>query len=239
MGSGYYIGASHSPEIRDMSEEEIAEGIVQDIMVGVGDTGVRAGIIGEIGCSIPLEEGERKVLRASAIAQRRTGAALSIHPSPRDDLALEIVNILGNAGADLTRTVISHVDAWAYSLNTCREIANAGCYLGYEAFGYEGIYIDFEGGTLEQLAHDDVQLVTQIMQLITEGYLSQILMSQDIYFKHQLVTYGGYGYAHILRDIVPVMQYKGMSDEQIHTLLEENPKRLLAFEPVRVDRGMG
>jgi len=233
MGSGYYIGASHSPELTNMSETEIAEGIVQDIMIGVGDTGVRAGIIGEIGCSIPLKETERKVLQASAIAQRQTGAGLSIHPSPRDDLALEIVNILRNAGANLTRTVISHVDAWNYSLDTCREIVNAGCYLGYEAFGYEGIYIDFEGGTMEQLAHDDVQLVTQIMQLIAEGYLSQILMSTDIYFKHQLVTYGGYGYAHILRDIVPVMQHKGMSDEQIHTLLEENPKRFLSFVSVK------
>lgn len=233
MGSSYYIGASHPPEIMNMSEEEIAEGIVRDIVVGVGDTGVCAGIIGEIGCSMPLEDGERKVLRASAIAQQRTEAAISIHPSPRDDLALEIVNILSNAGANLARTVISHVDAWNYNVNTCREIVNAGCYIEYESFGQEGIYIDLEGSTLEQLAHDDVQLVTQIMQLIAEGYLNQILISQDIYFKHQLVTYGGYGYAHILRDIVPVMQHKGMSDEEIRTLLMENPKRLLSFASVK------
>jgi len=108
MGAGYYTEASHSPELATKTEEEITEEIVRDIMVGVGDTGVRAGIIGEIGCSTPLEDSERKVLRASAVAQRRTGAALNIHPSFSEDLVLEIIKILGDTGADLSRTAISH-----------------------------------------------------------------------------------------------------------------------------------
>jgi phosphotriesterase-related protein len=77
------------------------------------------------------------------------------------------------------------------------------------------------------------QRINDIIQLIADGYLGQILISGDICFKHQLVNYGGYGYAHILRDIVPLMQNKGMSDEQIHTLLVENPKRVLPFAPVK------
>ena len=87
MGSGYYIGASHPPELETMTEDEIAGGIVRDITVGVGDTGIKAGIIGEIGCSRPLQEGERKVLRASAKAQRQTGAPLMIHPAFDDEIA--------------------------------------------------------------------------------------------------------------------------------------------------------
>ncbi len=108
MGAGYYVGATHPLELAAKTEEEISEGIVRDIMVGVGDTGVRAGIIGEIGCSTPLTDSERKVLRASAAAQRRTGAALNIHPTMSEDGVLESIKILGDAGADLSRTVISH-----------------------------------------------------------------------------------------------------------------------------------
>ena len=51
-----------------------------DITVGVGDTGVRAGLIGEIGCTWPWTDDEKKVARAAVAAQRETGAPLMIHP---------------------------------------------------------------------------------------------------------------------------------------------------------------
>ena len=230
MGTGYYIAASHPPELVAKTEEEITEEIVRDIMVGVGDTGVRAGIIGEIGCSTPLEESERKVLRASAAAQQRTGAAITVHPSSTDDLVPEIIQILGDAGADLNRTIIDHVDFWGFSQDTRRKIADAGCYIEFDTFGYPDIF-PFCGRFIDMPSA--TQRVNDIVQLIAEGYLNHILVSGDIDSKLVLVTYGGYGYAHILRDIVPVMRSKGMSDEQIHTLLVENPKRVLPFASVK------
>ena len=51
MGSGYYMGQSHPEELTGMTDEEVAGGIIADIKEGVGNTGIRAGIIGEIGCS--------------------------------------------------------------------------------------------------------------------------------------------------------------------------------------------
>jgi phosphotriesterase-related protein len=231
MGAGYYIGASHPLELATRTEQEIAEEIVRDIMVGVDRTEVRAGVIGEIGCSLPLENGERKVLRASAAAQQETGAALYIHPSPHDDLVLEIIKILGDAGADLSRTIISHVDNFCFSRTTRHGIADAGCYLEYDCFGYPGLFPLYQGRVLD--TPSPTQRINDITQLIADGYLDQILISSDTCHKHQLVNYGGYGYAHILRDIVPLMRNKGMSDEQIHTLLVENPKRVLPFAPVK------
>ena len=229
MGAGYYIAGSHPPELVTKSVEEIAEEIIRDITVGVDDNGVRAGIIGEIGCSVPLDDTEVKVLQASAVAQRRTGAGLNIHPSPRDDLALKNIEILTDAGADLSRTVIDHVDCWGFSPTTKRKLLDAGFYIEYDTFGYEGVFLPLQGQVLEQTGIDDTQIVEEIIQLAADGYLNQILVSQDICFKQLLTTYGGYGYAHIMRDMVPVMRYKGMSEDQIHTLLVENPKRLLTF----------
>ncbi len=231
MGAGYYVGASHPPELATKTEEEIAQGIARDIMVGVGDTGVRAGIIGEIGCSMPLEEDERKVLRACAIAQRRTGAAISIH-NEHAIHAPEIIKILGDAGADLSRTVMCHVDDWGDCPAILSKLLKAGCYLEYDTFGWEAVSVPIpqEGRVLDIIS--DAQRITYITQLIGEGYLNQLLVSQDVGMKHSLTTYGGYGYAHILRDVVPVMRHKGMSDEQIHALLVENPKSVLPFAPV-------
>jgi len=61
------------------------------------------------------------------------------------------------------------------------------------------------------------------------GYIKQILLSQDIGQKIQLVSYGGWGYAHILREVIPLMRIYGITDEQIDTMMIENPKRLLPF----------
>ena len=240
MGAGYYLGLSHPPELATMTEEEIAEGIVRDIMVGVGDTGVRAGVIGEIGCNTPLEDGERKVLRASAAAQRRTGTALNIHPSFSEDLVLEIIKILGDAGADLSRTIISHCGHFAFNHNRTihRKLADAGCYIEFDIFGYPILpyppsvsAIATEGRLLGMPS--EVDSINEIKLLIDEGYLNHILISQDICFKHCYVTYGGAGYAHILREVVPWMRLGGISDEQIHTMMVENPKRVLSFAPVK------
>ncbi len=237
MGSGYYLECSHPPELTGMTEEEITEEIVRDIMIGVGNTRVRAGIIGEIGCSLPLKDSERKVLRASAAAQQRTGAALNIHPTLKDDSVLEIVKILGDAGADLSRTIIDHLHG--RSPATVREIADAGCYIEFDTFGYPKLLpssypvATFQGGPL-RVQPTEPALIIKIKQLIDSGYLNQILISHDVCFKHCYTTYGGAGYAHILRNVVPCMlQRGGISEEQIHTIMVENPKRFLSFAPVK------
>ncbi len=226
MGSGYYLAVSHGPEMDAKTEEEIADEIVRDIMVGVGNSGIRSGIIGEIGCSWPLTDNERKSLRAAARAQQSTGAALNVHPGQGEEAAMEIVKILGDAGADLTRTIIDHIDRAVRKPENRIELAKTGCYLEYDLFGREGYYpihhrvIDLP---------NDAQRTNEIIELINKGYLGQILISQDIWNKTQRCAYGGWGYAHILRDTLPVMRVKGVTEEQIHMIMVENPRRLLTF----------
>ena len=66
MGCSYYHALFHPPEMDEKTEDDIFEEIVGDITRGVDDTGIRAGIIGEVGCNWPLYANEAKVLRASA-----------------------------------------------------------------------------------------------------------------------------------------------------------------------------
>jgi len=230
MGAGYYLEVSHPPELATRAEEEITEEIVRDILVGVSDTGVRSGIIGEIGCSVPLAETERKVLRASAAAQRRTGAGINIHPSFRNDLVLEIIKILGDAGADLSRTVISHCDVGRFK-PIFHKIADAGCFIEFDTTGEPAVVVpDYLCPDDTILAFpSDLERINEIKQLIDEGYLNQILISQDTCMRHSYITYGGHGYAHILNNVVPWMRRVGISNEQIQTMIVENPKRLLTF----------
>jgi phosphotriesterase-related protein len=226
MGSGYYIG---TPELETQSEEEMAEKIMRDVTAGVDDTGIRSGIIGELGCSHPLKAGERKLLRAGALAQQRTGVAINVHPGRNENDPLEIIDVLAEAGADLSRVVISHMDRCGYLLETKRKLLGAGCYIEYDVFGWEGYYpakTALADGHLPDMPND-VGRIKEIKELIDLGYQNQILLSHDIGHKMQLVKYGGWGYAHLLREVVPLMTIYGIEEGQIDTLTRENPKRLL------------
>ena len=84
--------------------------MVKELTEGVGDTTIKCGVIGEIGCSWPLTPAEKKSLLAAAAAQSETGAPLIIHPGRNEPSPLEIVRILQEAGADINKTVMSHLD---------------------------------------------------------------------------------------------------------------------------------
>ena len=229
MGTSYYMEQSYRPEMHmdSRTDEDIAEEFVRDIMVGVGDTGIRAGILGEQGCSWPLTNNERKVLRAGAIAQQHTGVAINIHPGPHEDAPLEIVKVLTDAGADPHHIIISHMSRTVASHSTRCKLAETGCYLEWDLFGQDGFYPPTDVTPVD--VPSDSGRIRQIIQLIGEGYLNQILISHDVCFKMHYSCLGGGGYSHILNSVTPFMLEKGMTEEQIHALIVENPRRVLCF----------
>jgi len=228
MGSGFYVGLAQTRAIQMMSPEELANIIIKDIFEGVNGTDVCAGMIGEIGAMVPIEEFEIKSLRAAAIAQRETGAPINIHPSHSDNLVIENIKILKDAGADLSHTAISHCDAWCLTEDILKMILDEGCYVEFDTFGYEGYFPPYQGRHFN--FPTDEQRVKNLFKLIKKGYLNQILIASDHCVKTSLTKFGGFGYDHILRNVVPLMLMNGISKDQINTILIDNPKNLLTFK---------
>lgn len=231
MGTSYYIARSFTPEMPTPSVEDMTKEFIRDITVGVGDTRIKAGIIGEIGISIPMREGERSALRAAGIAQQETGAAINIHPGGCNYSPFECIKVLEEVESDLSRVVFSHMGrTFPISARGDRNrLAGKGCYLEYDAFGFD---VTWPTQLPEMCPYDrpnDPIQITLIQELIEDGFLEQVLISQDVCWKVLLRVYGGQGYSHILKNIVPQMRAKGMTEEQIHTIMVENPKRLLCF----------
>jgi phosphotriesterase-related protein len=235
MGTAYYIDESYTPELRrrmdSWTEEDIADEFVRDITIGVDGTGICAGIIGEVGCSWPLTDNERKVLRAAAIAQQRTGAPITVHPGAYDEAPLEIVKVLAEAGADPSRVIIDHMERTIKSHSARFRLAETGCYLEWDRFGSDGEYPIVPPFTENKLPDypSDAERLNQIIQLIGEGHLNQILISHDVWIKIELTHFGGQGYAHILNNVIPLMRQKSIPEEYIRTITVENPKRALTF----------
>jgi phosphotriesterase-related protein len=229
MGAGYYVGNSHPSELATRSVESISEEIVRDIMVGVGNTGVNAGVIGEIGCSYPLMETEVKVLEASAIAQRETGAPVNIHPGQSRSSPMEIIDRLSENGGDIDHTAMSHVgNRHGMDMEYTVKLAETGCYIEYDSFGNHQGPIILPEKTFFALS--DWQRVLCIKELIENGFLDQLLISHDVFYKTALCCYGGYGYDHINRTVKPLMHMNGINDNEIHAMLVDNPKRFFKID---------
>ncbi|MBM3945530.1 MAG: hypothetical protein FJ317_08615 [SAR202 cluster bacterium] len=228
MGASHYVPVSYPAGIDKRSEDEITAYIVRDVTVGVGDTGVRSGIIGEVGNFWPSDKTQDKVLRASARAQKETGAPILIHPGFAMESPPHILNVLSEAGADLSRVIMGHLDIFA-DRAWFKDLASSGCYMEFDNWG-------FEDTTAGSVAHQsiavpsDVQRMEMYEFLLDQGFGEKLVVAQDVCFKMQYARYGGKSYDHILGNLVPRMRKRGWSDKQINDILVENPKRVLTFK---------
>lgn len=226
IGCGRYLDEFMTDADRERSVDDLAAEFVRCIREGYDDTGVKAGIIGEVGCSWPRTEAERRSLRAAVEAQQQTGAALTIHPGRHVDAPFEIVDSLRRAGADLSRSVVDHVDRRLFDEARILRLADTGVVIEFDLFGVETSYYAQAG---DVACSGDAARLDWIRMLITRGHGDRVLISHDISNRTRLRSYGGHGYGHIFRNVVPMMKRRGYSDDEVRMLLVDNPARLLAF----------
>ncbi|XP_003462826.2 phosphotriesterase-related protein isoform X1 [Cavia porcellus] len=226
-GAGFYVDATHSSETKAMSVEQLTGILIDEILHGADGTTIKCGVIGEIGCSWPLTESERKVLHATAHAQAQLGCPVIIHPGRNSRAPFQIIRILQEAGADMSKTVMSHLDRTIVHKKELLEFAQLGCYLEYDLFGTEFLNYQFNR---DIDMPDDNKRIRRVCLLVDEGYEDRILIAHDIHTKHRLMKYGGHGYSHILTNIVPKMLFRGITESALDKILIENPKRWLTFK---------
>ena len=226
-GCGYYTSDTHPADMNQKTVEEIENEIMDDIQSGIGETGIRAGVIGELGTGEVIHPDEKKVLTAAARAQVRTGAGIMVHAYPWGKRGIEALSILTENGVDPGRISINHVDV-VIDTDYCRSIVDRGAYIEFDNFGKE-YFIDRENrGYAGGVFARDIERVQAIADLVEDGYVNHILISCDVCLKTLLHRYGGWGYDHILTHIDPMMRESGIGPEHIDTILEVNPKRFLS-----------
>ena len=224
MGTGFYVGETHPEALDTMTEEEIGELMVKELVQGID--GICAGYIGEIGISEIFDDKERRVLRAAAVAYKKTGAAINVHINPWTVNGIEAADILLDAGVAPEKICISHIDVENRE-DYILELLKKGVYVEFDNFGKE-YYIrrEVRNSGYGNFVHD-TERVTLVKKLIDMGYLNRILLTCDLCLKNLLHHYGGWGYDHVLTNIVPMMEDEGITDEQIKTMLVENPANWL------------
>lgn len=219
MGGGFYLQASHPDRVRHLSADGIADEIVAEAVAGVGDSGVRIGLIGEIGVSSDFTPDEQKSLRGAARAQARTGLPLMIHLPGWFRLGHRVLDIVQEEGADVSHTVLCHMNPSGHDIAYQASLAARGAFLGYDMIGMDFFYAD--QGVQCPSDEDNARAITA---LIGQGHLGRLLLSQDVFLKMMLTHYGGFGYAYLLRHFLPRLRRHGVTEADMNRLMVGNPR---------------
>ena len=217
-------GASLRPDVWERDIDFLTQLFTHEVTQGMGTTDVRAGII-KVGTSrdqmTPLEE---RTFRAAARASRQTGVAVTTHGV---NLAERQAEVFREEGADPTRVVIGHLDdGTGIDLERDKRLARQGFYLGYDHIGVEPDWSPMH------YAIPDERRADLVLSMIEAGFLEQIVVACDTNAWSVGLVHRGTPrstFAHLLRRWVPLLKSRGVSHDQLQTLLVETPRRILPF----------
>jgi phosphotriesterase-related protein len=204
---------------------EEAEGVAESESA-VREHTVKPGIVGEIGLTWPEHPGERKSLEGGVQASLKSGLPLMIHPGRSQDAPLNAARLVEDFGGDLSRTIICHIDLRVSDVQRMLDLARMGCYLEFDAFGWEEAYYPLSTFVLP----NDAQRVRYMQALMEYGFADQLLVSHDIDVKARTTKYGGEGRQHIVKRVVPLMRQMGMTWQEIDHILIDNPATVLTIK---------
>jgi phosphotriesterase-related protein len=220
---GYYMQRNYPPEIAAKSADQIADDLVREASVE------RLGAYGEIGQqSGQLTADELKVFTAVGKAHVRTGLPVFTHnpyigtyvanPPVPHDAALRQLDVLEAAGARPDKIAIGHVCCLDDpAAEVAKKVARRGAFVGFDRVTIQLI--------------PDSKRVAMVLALLEAGYAGNLLLSSDFSSPRALKKNGGPGLAQTVTVFGKMLLQAGVSQDTLHGILVDNPRRFLAFVP--------
>jgi phosphotriesterase-related protein len=213
MGTGFYREPYYPEYVNKTSTNELAKYMINEIKNGVGDTGIKPGIIGEIGIDKTWIQGvEERVIRAAARAHRASGLPITIHTPSY--MSLPFFEIFDEEGVAAERIVFGHLDN-TLELDEMERVLATGAYVQFDLIGLDWINTDARRAKL-------------LAELIRKGHKDRLLMSLDLGTRNRLITNGGAGFPHLIKNFLPLLRQEGVDEETIRHITHTNPARVLS-----------
>ncbi len=219
--AGFYIEPCMPRFVTEWSVEQLADHLTRELEAGADGGERRPGILKSAIHRARVEGLELKGLQAVAIAQKRTGVAITSHTTggrrqevPGGTVGVEQVRLLKAEGVDPARFIVGHVDERP-DIDVLAALADEGCFVQFDVIGKEHWLLDATRAEL-------------IRALIGRGYVRHLMLSHDCNRDHEMRYGGGRGYCHIFERFLPRLRDLGVSEEEIHTMTVDNPARAFA-----------
>jgi len=214
----------HGPGRAIEGPERLTELFVRDITVGIGGTGVRAGMLKVMTDSEGITPDVARVLSSAALAQQETGVAITTHSLPASRNGIEQQSFLVSRGVPPGRIIIGH-SGDSEDLDYLRELMDNGSTIGMDRFG------------MEQVLPDDRRIGT-VLALLESGYADRMVLSHDAAFYSHVTppSWRSMSAPHwrmdtIHRRILPRLREAGVTEDAIEQMLTRNPQHLLEAKP--------
>ncbi len=222
----YFEEAGQTYTFRHLPVEEITAIYVQEIEEGIGGTPIRAGAVKIATGAGQVTEYERKLLTAGARAAKATGVPLISH-TQEATCGHDQIDIVTGEGVPASRLLVGHSDG-TEDHEYQRSLAERDAYVGFDRFG------------IHLFVPDEVR-VRNLIRLAQAGHLERILVSHDSMvcwlgrpfpiaesFEAVLEMLPDWRSTHLFRNIIPQLLERGLSKDDVETLLVENPRRFFA-----------
>jgi phosphotriesterase-related protein len=205
------------------ADDPMTQMFISDITAGITGTEVKAAFLK---CAIEAEgltPGVERVLRCVAHAHLATGAPITVHTHPGSRSGLAALGVLRELGADLSKVVMGH-SGDTTDTDYLAELADAGCLLGMDRFGLN-LEISFE------------QRADTVAAMCARGYAGSMVLSHDAscyidWFGMETIPLFApkWHFEHLFDDVFPALAERGVTQQQLDTMLIDNPRRYFSGE---------
>ncbi|HWI73938.1 MAG TPA: phosphotriesterase [Baekduia sp.] len=227
-GVGVYLDRPHPAWVGELDDAELTERFRAALQDAIPGTSYRAGILGVIGTGAPATASEGRVLDAVARAVALTGAPATVRldPAARSDGAALLAR-LADGGCPPDRVILPNADELLELDDAGRPIV-----AGLAALARAGATLELCFGNVFRMRagfphRSDEQRLDALVALVDQGLADRIVLGQSTWMKIQLAAYGGAGYGHLLRRVVPALRARGVAEAELDRMLTGNPRRLL------------
>src|SRR5262249_18095842 len=203
--------------------ELMVDMFVRDIQEGIAGTGVKAAILKCATDEPGVTRGVERVLRAVAKAHRRTGVPISTHTHAHTRRGLEQQRIFREEGVDLSRVIIGH-SGDTTDVDYLEELMSNGSYIGMDRFGIDTI-LPFE------------DRINTVARLCARGRAEKMVLSHDAACFNDWLPEAAipavlprWHFLHIHHDVLPALEERGVTGDQIKTMLVDNPRKIFEVQ---------
>jgi phosphotriesterase-related protein len=213
-----------TPNMRPSGTDALYDFFLHDIEEGIAGTGVRPGILKCATDEPGLTPAVERILRAVARTHRQSGLPISTHTHVGTHRGLDQQKVFSEEGVDLSRVVIGH-SGDSTDVDYLNALIDAGSVIGMDRFG-----VDVYCPTADRVA--------TVAKLCAAGKADMMVLSHDAachidWFDEELMRAAvpNWHFLHISHDVLPALRDQGVSEEQIHMMMVEVPRRILDHGP--------
>jgi phosphotriesterase-related protein len=225
LATGIYT-YEHLPQpLMNRDEDQLAEIFVRDIEQGIQGTDIKAAFIKCAADEPGVTPNIEKVHRAAARASQKTGRPIMAHSHPKSETGLRQMEVFAEEGVDPAKVQVAHTGD-TDDLDYIERLLDTGCWIGMDRYGLDN-FLPTE------------QRQATVLALLEKGQADRMFLSQDYcstidWFPREVIeelkpqVLPDWSMTFLFEQVIPELQERGMTDEQLDQMMVENPKRWLA-----------